>query len=65
MFVPAEQNVSKAVNWLIDNQICTDDEYILVSNINGHSIQTVNDILYARTGYHSIEQYMECEQIEA
>lgn len=55
-------SIDEAVNWLIAHCICTDEEYQLVSAINGHSIETVNDILYARTGYHSIEQYEQCEK---
>ena len=53
---------TEACTWLVEYGICTSDELALVTDINGNSMQTVNDILYARTGYHSIEQYKECEQ---
>jgi hypothetical protein len=29
---------------------------MLVTKINGFSVETMNDILYVRTGYRSIEQ---------
>ena len=41
--------------------IATEDEIDLVTNINGYSEETLNDILYARTGYRDIEQYEEAE----
>ena len=41
--------------------IATDEEIDLVTNINGYSEETLNDILYARTGYRDIEQYEEAE----
>lgn len=47
--------------FLIENGIATEEEIILVMDINGRSEKTINDILYARTGYRSIEQYIECE----
>lgn len=41
--------------------IATEEEIDLVTNINGYSEETLNDILYARTGYRDIEQYEEAE----
>ena len=55
---------NESVEWLIEHGVCSADEYSLVADINGDSMQTVNDILYARTGYHSIEQLKECENVE-
>lgn len=43
--------------------IATDDEIKLVTDINGLTEETLNDIIYARTGYHSIEQLQ--NEIEA
>ena len=39
--------------------IATENELRLVTTINGYSIDTLNDILYARTGLRSIEQLLE------
>lgn len=41
--------------------IATENEIMLVVNINGYSEETLNDIIWARTGYHSKEQYEDCE----
>lgn len=41
--------------------IATDSEIDLVTDINGNSIETLNNIIYARTGYRDIESYEESE----
>ena len=46
-------------DYLVDNNIATDDEIQLVTDINGLTEETLNDIIYARTGYHNIEQLEE------
>lgn len=46
---------------LINNNVCTQDEYELVTDINGYSEETLSDILYARTGYHDFETWYEDE----
>jgi len=38
-------------DWLVDNEIATEDELILVTDINGFKMGTLIDVLYARTGY--------------
>lgn len=42
-----------------DYRIATYNEINLVVSINGLSEETLNDIIYARTGYRDIEQYEE------
>lgn len=49
-------------DFLIDNCIATEEEIKLVTSINGYNETSLNDILYVRTGYRSIEQYKECEE---
>lgn len=41
---------------LVDTGIATDEELQLVTSINGYNIDTLNDVIYVRTGYHNIEQ---------
>lgn len=41
---------------LVERGIATEEEIQLVEFINGISETTYLDILFARTGYHSIEQ---------
>lgn len=47
------------IQYLIENYIATEEEITLVCNINGHTQETLEDILYARTGYRSFEQIQE------
>lgn len=49
---------------LIEYGIATEDELQLITSINGYSEETLNDVLYARTGYRSWEQYCEADDIE-
>lgn len=41
---------------LVDYSIATEEELQLVTSINGYSKETLNDILYCRTGYRSFDQ---------
>ena len=43
-------------NYLTGNQIATDEELNLVTQINGYNKQAMLDVLYAITGYNSFEQ---------
>ena len=46
-------------DYIVDNNIATDEELRLVTSINGMNIDTINSVIYARTGYHDIEQVRE------
>lgn len=48
--------IEKIWDYLIENGIATKDELTLVTNINGYNMETLNDVIYARTGFHDIEQ---------
>ena len=47
--------------WLVEMGIATDEELRLVTDICGYNMQTLNDVLYARTGYRDREQYEDAE----
>lgn len=44
---------------LIDAGIATAEELMLICDINGDTLETLNDVLYVRTGYRYWEQYEE------
>jgi hypothetical protein len=44
---------------IVDLEIATKDELILVTTINGYNEETLNDVLFVKTGYRSIEQLKE------
>ena len=46
-------------NTIIGYEIANDDELRLVTDINGYNEETLNDVIYARTGYRDIEQFLE------
>lgn len=50
------KEVIELYNQLVDGCYFTDAELELVTTINGYSIKTLNDCIWARYGYHSFEQ---------
>ena len=48
-------------HFLLEHNIANEREMILVTKINGYKVETLNDILFARTGYNDIEQYAQEE----
>ena len=44
---------------LLQYDIATENELRLVTTINGYNIDSLNDILYARTGLRDIEQLLD------
>ena len=48
-------------DWLLEMEIATDEELRLIAGINGHNIETLNAVLYYRTGYRDREQYEDYE----
>lgn len=51
-----KEKIDQMWEWLVDEGIATEEELQLVTDINGYSIETLNDVLYARTGYREEEQ---------
>ena len=43
---------------LIEAGVATEDELALVTNINGYSLETLEAVLYARTGYRDLVDYL-------
>jgi len=54
-------DTTETYEYLVNNGIATDDEIILVTNINGYNLESLNAILFARTGWHDLEQALEME----
>lgn len=50
-------NVNEYYDFLIEQGIATEAELDLITSINGYNIDTLNDVLYCRTGYRDYEQY--------
>lgn len=56
-----EKEYNELWNLIVDNNIATDDELDLISRINGWRLETLEDVLYVRTGYRDLKQYKEIE----
>lgn len=44
---------------IVEMDIATEEELSLVTAINGYNEESLNDIIYVRTGYRDIVQLME------
>lgn len=51
--------MEKTIDTMVELGIATEEEIILVTTINGYNVDTLNDIIYARTGYEDIDQLLE------
>jgi hypothetical protein len=56
-----EQNTDYAWDFLLEHGIATEEELQLVTKINGFNWVELMAVLYVRTGYHDLEQYLEME----
>lgn len=57
----AEKEYNELWDLIVNNGIATDDELDLIQRINGWRIETLEDVLYVRTGYRDLKQYKEIE----
>ena len=46
---------------VVEHGVATEEELELVTAINGYNRDTLNDVIYVRTGYRNIEQLLEEE----
>lgn len=53
-----ELNVNELWDELVDSGLFTDEELRLLTNINGYSVETLNDAIFARYGYRDYDQMM-------
>lgn len=53
------QDLIEMWDYMVESGIATEEELKLVTNINGMSNDTLEDVLYARTGYRSMDQIAE------
>ena len=52
-------DIEDVITFLEKEGIATGDEIDLVTKINGYNLETINDIIYVRTGYRDYEQLLE------
>lgn len=45
--------------FLIDYSVATEEELRLITSINGYNVESLESVIYARTGYNSLDQLKE------
>lgn len=48
-------------DFIVENSFASEETLKVITAINGYSVETLNKVIYVTTGYHSMEQYIECE----
>lgn len=51
-------------DYLLEMGIASEEELDIITGINGFSEETLNSVIYYKTAYQDIEQYLECEDKE-
>ena len=59
-----DMDIESTWKYLVDSGIATEKELQLITNISGHNMESLNDVIYARTGYRNAEQLQEEETEE-
>lgn len=57
-----DEQTEQLYDYLIETGVATEEEVALVTSINGTNIDTLESILYSRTGYRSLEQIKEINE---
>ena len=52
---------TKIWDFIINNEIATEDELQLITDINRYNKEALNNVIYAKIGYHDMDQVLECE----
>jgi hypothetical protein len=62
-----QEQLNNMYDTILELELCTVEELELVTSINGFNEQALNDIVYVREGYNTLDQYVEYvnEQLEA
>ena len=57
-----DQQIEKLWDLIVNYELATEQSLQLVTRLNGYTLETMEDVLYALTGYRSYEQFMENER---
>lgn len=57
-------NLEQYYNYLLEYEIVSEETLNVVTSINGYNEKTLDDVLYVKSGYRDIEQYLEYEDRE-
>jgi len=54
-----QDQLNNMYDTILELELCTFEELELVTCINGFNEQALNDIVYVREGYQTLDQYLE------
>ena len=57
-----DKDTEELYDYLMDYEIATEKEISLVCSINGTNLDSLESILYSRTGYRDLEQIKDIEE---
>ena len=57
-----DKDTQELYDYLMDYEIATEKEISLVCSINGTNLDSLESILYSRTGYRDLEQIKDMEE---
>ena len=57
-----DKDTHELYDYLMDYEIATEKEISLVCSINGTNLDSLESILYSRTGYRDLEQIKDMEE---
>jgi hypothetical protein len=57
-----DKDTEELYDYLIDYEVATEKEISLVCSINGTNLDSLESILYSRTGYRTLEQIKDMEE---
>ena len=55
------KELNKLWDLLVNYELASEESLKLVTSLNGYSLETMEKVLYALTGYRTYDQYMEYE----
>ena len=56
------KQIEKLWDLIVNYELTSEQSLQLVTRLNGYTLETMEDVLYALTGYRSYEQFMENER---
>ena len=56
-----KMTIEEMWDYLVNTGTATKEELTLITNINGYNKQSLNDILFVRTGYRDFDQIQEAQ----
>lgn len=55
------EQINELWDYILDNGLASEEALRLITNINGYNLEALEAVLYATTGYRSLEQIKEAE----